>query len=89
LTDVNVVLIQGPFDGRVHAGFYLALESVWKDLLKALRESQTHAQSLWFTGHSLGGALASLAVARLLAERRSGWCYRAGAKAKACPAGAR
>jgi pimeloyl-ACP methyl ester carboxylesterase len=68
LTDVNAVLIRGPFGGRVHAGFYLALESVWKDLLKALRESQTRGQSLWFTGHSLGGALASLAVARLRDE---------------------
>lgn len=69
LTDANTVLTAGPFGGRVHAGFSLGLASVWKPLLAALREFQDQGQSLWFTGHSLGAALATLAVARLRDEQ--------------------
>lgn len=68
LTDANAVQVAGPFGGRVHAGFSLALGSVWGDLLDCLRALQNKAQSLWFTGHSLGAALATLAVARLRDE---------------------
>lgn len=65
LTDANTLLINGPFGGRVHAGFSLALDSIWEALLAAIREAQDRGQSLWFTGHSLGAAVAALAVARL------------------------
>ncbi len=68
LADANTVLVDGPFGGRVHAGFHLALDSVWLTLLDALREVRDQGQSLWFTGHSLGAALAALAVARLRDE---------------------
>lgn len=50
--------------GLVHAGFWNALDHVWTDLARCL-ERERHGRSLWFTGHSLGGALAVLAVARL------------------------
>jgi len=69
LADANTVLINGPFGGRVHAGFSLALDSVWEPMLAAVLEFQDQGQSLWFTGHSLGAALAALAVARLRDER--------------------
>jgi triacylglycerol lipase len=68
LADANTLLVDGPFGGRVHAGFSLALESVWEPLLAAVRELQGQGRSLWFTGHSLGAALAALAVARLRDE---------------------
>lgn len=68
LADANTMLIDGPFGGRVHAGFHLALASVWPALLDTLRELPRNGQSLWFTGHSLGAALAALAVARLRDE---------------------
>ncbi|HAM72840.1 MAG TPA: lipase [Verrucomicrobiales bacterium] len=51
--------------GGVHYGFWSALESIWEPLLAAIESHQDRAQSLWFTGHSLGAALATLAVARL------------------------
>jgi triacylglycerol lipase len=65
LTDANAALIAGPFGGRVHAGFSLALDSVWDTLFATVQAFQNQGQSLWFTGHSLGAALAMLAVARL------------------------
>jgi triacylglycerol lipase len=46
----------------VHAGFHGALEAVWADLHQALTAVRC---PVWFTGHSLGGALAVLAAYRL------------------------
>lgn len=68
LADANTVLIDGPFGGRVHAGFSLALASVWTPMLEAILALRDRGQALWFTGHSLGAALAALAVARLRDE---------------------
>ncbi len=65
---------------RVHTGFQLALDAIWSSDAPAFDEAQhpagmtplkdyleTHASSrrVWFAGHSLGGALATVAAARL------------------------
>lgn len=50
--------------GRVHVGFQNALNAIWPDVWSALKKERG-ARSLWITGHSLGGALAILATARL------------------------
>ena len=50
---------------KVHFGFSQALDYVWADLSDAVCASKGPGQSLWVTGHSLGGALATLAVDRL------------------------
>ncbi|MCF6476471.1 lipase family protein [Nonomuraea sp. MG754425] len=65
LSDVNTLL--HPYtaiEGNIHAGFYRALDVVHPALLQTLEDWHTSGQSLWFTGHSLGGALAMLAAAR-------------------------
>ncbi|WP_087930276.1 lipase family protein [Streptomyces albireticuli] len=54
--------------GYVHYGFGEALDSIFPDVKKALAEFRTDGQSVWFTGHSLGGALAMLAAARMYLE---------------------
>ncbi|WP_171161944.1 lipase family protein [Streptomyces sp. I05A-00742] len=54
--------------GYVHYGFGEALESVFPDVKKTIAEFRTSGQTVWFTGHSLGGALAMLAGARLYLE---------------------
>jgi triacylglycerol lipase len=64
ITDAHCVLATTEL-GSVHYGFWAALQSVWDPLCAAIADHQDQGQSLWFTGHSLGAALATLAVARL------------------------
>ncbi len=61
--------VDGPFGGKVHKGFYSGVSNVWDELITAIEDFKSSGEkSLWFTGHSLGGALATLAVARLRAD---------------------
>jgi triacylglycerol lipase len=69
LTDVELTMVPGPL-GKVHEGFWEGLEGIWNKLERAIASRQDGKRALWFTGHSLGGALAQLAVARLLQEGR-------------------
>ena len=53
--------------GKVHGGFHEGLEAVWADHVEpTLREAADSGHKVWITGHSLGGALATLAAA---------WCH--------------
>lgn len=54
----------GPGGGRVHTGFREALDAVWPALAAHLSALADGQRTFWFTGHSLGGALATLALAR-------------------------
>ncbi len=65
LTDVELTMVPGPL-GQVHEGFWEALEAIWDKLEQAIASRQDGKRAVWFTGHSLGGALAQLAVARLI-----------------------
>jgi len=69
LADVTLALKPWKVAGEcVHEGFEHALEVVWSDLLGALRPLRD--RPIWFTGHSLGAALATLAGDRYLVECR-------------------
>ena len=56
----------GGVNGQVHAGFISAGETVFADIRGKISSLQNAGQPILFTGHSLGGALATLAVARRL-----------------------
>lgn len=66
LADAQFHKVQGPL-GQVHRGFLHAFELVKDDMVNAILRfrDKTRPQSLWCTGHSLGGALAVVAAASL------------------------
>jgi triacylglycerol lipase len=71
LTDANIELVSVGNGRFVHAGINRALDEVWdgpedtlKPYLTRLREESGGNFKIWFTGHSLGGALATLAADR-------------------------
>lgn len=69
LTDVNSLACPGPAGkGFVHEGFNRALDSIYPQVRDVVQRFRDGEQSLWFTGHSLGGALAMLASARMYFE---------------------
>lgn len=89
LTDADVALRSFHGRGAVHRGFYTNLRSVWGDvshaLLKMMQADEAgegkgngngrsaRLERLYITGHSLGGAMAVLAAARILLEGDRRW----------------
>ena len=64
--DADVVLIDSGQGGKVHRGFKNGLDEVWEkeDLLNYITGLDKSNHRIWFTGHSLGAALATLAADR-------------------------
>lgn len=66
---VNLATAQNPdleyYEGAVHRGFAAALEGVWLELRTLIDNLHLDGQQIWITGHSLGGALATLTAKRL------------------------
>lgn len=54
--------------GMAHRGLYSALDAIWDLILAALYDAEVDQRTLWLTGHSLGGALATIAAQRLKTE---------------------
>jgi len=71
-TEAKIALVNWDTNGAVHQGFAMALDQVWWDKhdrpgLNSYLDSlvaKPAQRSLWFTGHSLGAALATLAASR-------------------------
>lgn len=57
-------LVDSEQGGFVHQGFKEGLEEIWSNLLNHLNQLKTEKpeRTFWFTGHSLGAALATLAA---------------------------
>jgi len=64
-TNLNVLFKQSPL-GLVHRGFMTAAELFWPDLPQWISKFRDRDQPVWISGHSLGGALAVLAAAKLV-----------------------
>ncbi len=62
LTNAEFLMMPWMRGGRVHAGFRRAFLSVQQRLEDALREHLPESCPLFYAGHSLGGALATLAA---------------------------
>ena len=69
----NLKIIRKPLDGFMdcHGGFLDATDDIWGDIDDAYKEARTHEKRpLFITGHSLGGAMATIAATKLLHESR-------------------
>lgn len=61
--DVDAVMVVAETVGRVHRGFKREVDELWEPLEAALREN---SKPLWFCGHSLGGAMATISAGRCI-----------------------
>ena len=61
-TDTKARLITSPSNGLVHEGFQKAFASVEESINERLESEQLKGKPLYITGHSLGGALATIAT---------------------------
>lgn len=59
--DANAVSVLAETAGRVHRGFKREVDDLWPRLELALRDNEN---PLWFAGHSLGGAMATICAGR-------------------------
>ena len=67
-----------PAGGRVHSGFMEQYDDVEEQIEQILDRDEIKGKPLFITGHSLGGAVATIATRRLNAERRIAACYTYG-----------
>ncbi len=59
--DLNALSVLAETAGRVHRGFKSEVDHLWPRLEHALTSNR---KPLWFTGHSLGGAMAAICAGR-------------------------
>ena len=64
ITDADIRFVTWEQGGRVHRGFKNALDDIWDELSLHLEKLKRKGLKIWFGGHSLGGALATLAAHR-------------------------
>jgi triacylglycerol lipase len=75
LVDIQINLVPDEGGGRTHSGFRKAVDEIWQDReeegkhitgLKTYLDqlSERRSRPIWFTGHSLGAAVATLAARR-------------------------
>ena len=61
--DANALTALAETVGKVHRGFKREVDDLWPYLETALKDNK---KTLWFTGHSLGGAMATICAGRCL-----------------------
>lgn len=65
LADLNAIPDRAELDGYVHDGFQDELEKLW-DSIKTHIKTYLGDRKLFITGHSLGGAMATVCASRLV-----------------------
>lgn len=77
--DANGVSKEAPGNGRIHSGFDSAFLNVEGKIKQTLASGRFDDKPLFITGHSLGGALATLAAKRVEHKGGIAGCYTFGA----------
>jgi triacylglycerol lipase len=53
-----------PYSGRVHSGFDWHVSKIWPEIVKDLKTAKEKNLDIWFTGHSLGAAMATILASK-------------------------
>lgn len=69
--DLKAWKIRSKTDGMVHDGFYDEVEKIWLHIIPLIHDKTP----LYICGHSLGGAMATVAASRLEAETTALYTY--------------
>ena len=77
-TDLKAVVSRCETGGHIHTGFKEAFEKVRRDIEKTLNNPNLRHKSLLITGHSLGGALATIAAKKITHPGGNAACYTFG-----------
>lgn len=64
LRNLDLAGVNRPY-GRIHGGFFKAFDIVQAEVRRSLDRMNAAGKKIWLTGHSLGGALATVAAAEL------------------------
>ena len=78
-TDLNAEVTKYPSGESVHTGFIEAFGFVEQQILNDLNKFGAKEKPLFLAGHSLGGALATIAAKRLQSYSKIAACYTFGA----------
>ncbi len=76
--DIRATQTPNPMGGQVHSGFQGQYDDVEIAVEDALDKDEIKGKPLFLTGHSLGGAVATIATRQLNAERQIAACYTFG-----------
>ena len=76
--DAKAIQTTCPTGGRVHSGFKEQYDHVATQVEDLLANDEVKGKPLFIAGHSLGGAVATIAARRLNAEHRVAACYTYG-----------
>lgn len=78
ITDLDARLTDCESGGRIHSGFEAAYAKVAQDIQVAINADEIKQLPLFITGHSLGGALATIAAKKLQHAGGIAACYTYG-----------
>jgi len=76
--DTNAVQIACETGGNIHSGFNTAFNQLSVEIQTVLDKSEFTSKPLFITGHSLGGALATVATKKLIHKGGIAACYTFG-----------
>ena len=65
MADLNALPDRAQIGGWVHNGFQEEVNKVWDDLLPIIEDAMAKGRMMYICGHSLGGAMATIAASRL------------------------